>query len=547
MGHETVFTLAARLLAVTVFLVLAHHVRSSARRARKDSRRGRELATPREQKRAEKRALKGEPSGIPFGGRLLPESAATSHFLIEGTTGAGKTLTINMLMNSFAALQGIGSAPDRRALVYDAKQDAMSTLSAMELDCDVVTLNPFDARSAAWDIARDVTAPATALQIATNHIPKQGAQNPNSFFTDAARDIFYGLMLSFDEIASERWTYSDLIHAAGNRGRIEAVLSKTSSGRDRIKSYIAKKEDDRTTRNIFSTLRAHLAPFECVAASWSRAGRRVSLREWVTSDSVLVLGNDESARHAIDSVNGVIFQRLSELLLAQPESKERRSWLFLDEVAEAGPLRGLTRLMNKGRSKGVCVVLGVQELASLKEVYGENGAAVLVANANNKALLRVESPESAEWCARMLGEYEEVEIMRSESMSGLFGLMRLNRSRSEQRVRASTVLASEFFSIPQTNRDNGLTGYFLTPHIGAYRATIRAPVLDALLPPSAGCSCEPNFVSRPESDQFLVPWTEGDCERLSIELEQKAAQQVGEVELQVVTPDPEYLPEELVH
>ena len=44
-------------------------------------------------------------AGINWGGTLLPPGAASKHFLVVGTTGSGKTVTIKLLINSIAWIQ----------------------------------------------------------------------------------------------------------------------------------------------------------------------------------------------------------------------------------------------------------------------------------------------------------------------------------------------------------------------------------------------------------------------------------------------------------
>jgi type IV secretory pathway TraG/TraD family ATPase VirD4 len=130
---------------------------------------------------------------------------------------------------------------------------------------------------------------------------------------------------------------------------------------------------------------------------------------------VLVLGNDDSVRAAMDAINQVLFQRASELVLRKPNSWSRRSWFFLDEVREAGKLAGLPRLMNKGRSKGVCVALGFQDIHGMKSVYGAELALELVGQCSNKVLLRLESAETAKWASETVGQYEEIQVLESQS------------------------------------------------------------------------------------------------------------------------------------
>lgn len=83
---------------------------------------------------------------------------------------------------------------------------------------------------------------------------------------------------------------------------------------------------------------------------------------------------------------------------------------------------------------------------------------------------------------------------------------------SEHLVKRDLVLPSEFLSMPPTTRENGLTGYYLTPLIGAYKITILPEHLNSwLVLPNTKIS---NIIPRPENDQYLRPWDEHDYKRL---------------------------------
>ena len=105
---------------------------------------------------------------------------------------------------------------------------------------------------------------------------------------------------------------------------------------------------------VRATVATKIAPYEVIAAAWDNATEKVSLTEFMKGEFVLVLGNDEETRTALDAINKVLFKRLSELILAGSETRTRQTWIFIDEVREAGNLEGLSRLMTKGRSKGAC-------------------------------------------------------------------------------------------------------------------------------------------------------------------------------------------------
>lgn len=480
---------------------------------RRRHRRGRRILTEKQASLASRQNLEtgGE---LNWGGKLLPKGAETGHFLVVGTTGSGKTLTIDSL--AAQALPGIRAGSDHRALIYDSKQDVLAKLAGARLSCEYVTFNPFDTRSVAWDIARDVTAPATALQVATILIPEEAGNN--RFFSDAARDLVTATMLSFIDRSPGRWRLADIVFGMRSKDRLAHLLSGTPHGRDLVDLYF---EEERTLRNILATVRSRLAPYEPIAAMWTKADRSVSLNDWVNGEFVLVLASNEAVRTPLDAINRVVFKRATELVLAKEESSRRRTWFFLDEVREAGKLPGLSALLTKGRSKGACVVLGFQDIAGMKEAHGEHLANETVGQCSNKALLRLESGDTAEWAAKLVGEFEVIEVLSSVNTDW----MRKNKTRSEQFRRTHAVMPSEFLTLPPTTMRSGLTGYYVTPHIGAFRSTMSLPdVLDRVLKERQG---HPNFVARPDSQQYLEAWTSDDRKRLRIE------------EVLTITPDTE--------
>jgi len=458
-------------------------------------------------------------NGVMWGTELLPIENATTHFLVAGTTGAGKTLLINRLMQS--VLPHIGKdRRDLRALVYDAKGDSLRALHSMA-SCRIVTLHPFDQRGAAWDMARDITTPAAALQASTILVRRNKNDTGNPFFILAAQNLMRGVFLTFMQTVGTNWTLSDVILTLRFEERLRLVLSKTLEGQAILDQFFQTGSE--TLQGVRATLATAIAPYEAIAACWDTAKEKVSLADFMAGEFILVLGNDESTRTALDAINCVLFQRLSELILSGEESRNRQTWLFLDEVREAGRLEGLSRLMTKGRSKGACVVLGFQAIEGMREVYGTNGADEIAGLCNNKAILRLESAVSAQWASDLFGQVEEIERRRSSSSShsdrGLSLTFGRSRSVSEQRMTTSAVLPSEVMTLSPTNPKNGLNGFFITRSRGAYRAHVPWNQLKS----RAKNHAYDDFLPRPSSSQYLREWTLEDAQRLALSVDVLAA------------------------
>jgi hypothetical protein len=471
-----------------------------------------------ESKAAEVKLSDGD-EGITWGGIRIPAKSATSHFMVVGTTGSGKTVTLRLLMQE--VLQPIGKGGDHRALVYDAKQDIVSQVVGMGLTGEVKTLNPFDERCVAWDIAKDITEPATALQAAATLFPSdEGSSQP--FFVDAAQNLLYGVMLAFIRRKSD-WYFSDLLRAMQDTEKLHKILSAVPETRY-ISNLLFSNKD--TLNNVMSTVSTKMLPYEAIASMWDyayHAGHKVSLEEWIqnrgSSNYTLILGNSEKARKPLDALNRVIFKRVSELVLDQPEDRsgERRTWIFLDELGEAGRLDGLSSLLAKGRSKGACIVIGFQDIDGLREVYGEQAANALTGQCNNKAILRIESPATGEWASKLFGSYEAIEVRKSQSWGKSYGQSASsseNMSYSEEYVKREAVLESEFAIIPTTSRENGLTGYYIVPSVGTYKHTYGGDWLFSGNALSEPVSDVADIERRGSEAQFLKPWTDADFKRL---------------------------------
>ena len=439
--------------------------------------------------------------GLPWGGLLLPTNVRTTHFALFGRPGAGKTIDLRFLMQ--AALPTIGLVPDQRALIYDPKLDFVALLHGMSLRCPIKILCPFDLRSVAWDMAQDVTDPATAIEVATIIVPEEDGHN--RYYPDAVRDLLQGTLTSFLTTTAEAWTLRDVILGMTQPAYLRQIITRCPSTR-RLLGYF---DNDRNFADVLATVNTKLGPLVPIAACWDRATERVSLEQWQRGDFILVMGNHEKLRSSLDTVNRILFKRAAELMLAADESDTRRTWLFMDEIREAKKLDGLAQVLTKGRSKGVSVCLAAQGIEGIRDAFGEHAGEELVSQAAQLGFLGLNSPASAEWASRLLGKYERREFRRGHSESG--------PSSSEQIVCRDAVMPSDLLNLPQANPRNGIEGYFISSEIGAWSVRISGEfVSEHLIPADPDV---PNFIPRPTSHQYLRPWDDDDLARLKLKRE----------------------------
>lgn len=495
-----------RSLLLLVFIsvcALLWFLQQRRRRLRFD--RGRRLTIPKPRSRTQ--------PGLRWGSVYLPFSAATQHFLAVGTTGSGKSLVQRRLMRD--VLPAIHPGTDARALIFDAKNDIVPFLAHIGVRCPVYSLNPFEARNefpcaTAWDIASDVTSPARAMNLAACLIPQEGG-GTNRYFTDAARQVVAALAESFIRHSPRSWTFADFVFATLSARHLEELLVRDDDGKQVFENFFG---DDRTGYQVFTTIASRMNYYRPVAALWQRAACSLSIRRWLEEEAIVLLGMNATAQVALNAINEVIFRILVEEIDNQSDSSSRRTWIWVDEARLSGPiLRGplLPYLAVKGRSRGACLVLAFQDIEGFREAAGPRIANEIIAQCSHKALLRLESEESAQWASRLLGQYETLDIMHSRSSAWL----KAGENRSEQLARRDAVLASEFYDIPVTTAKNGLSGYFVSPCVGAVRSNISGrDLFELFVTPELGH--RHLFISRPECDQWMRPWTDDDRVRLQI-------------------------------
>jgi hypothetical protein len=473
-------------------------------------------------------------AGIYWAGTLLPFFAATGHFLAVGTTGSGKTITIKLLLNSIIRSIGI-SGSNHRAILFDAKRELYAYLLKLGIHQSLIhSLNPFDRRGARWNIAGDVTTDTQAVQLSHSLIPMPEDKGDNSYFGDTAREIFAGVIQSFNYLSDQQeaqgkpridWRLRDLVLAVRYEEVMIHLLKKCPETRHIIKKHFFSRE----IKSVLSTLGTAISAFNGVAALWEYAPYSIDLKKWAydPDGSIIILGYDKEQSAALDPINQVIFRRLSDIVVNQSNSNQRRTWFFLDELRLISRgLPGLFELINMGREKGACCVLGVIDIKGLMKSLGEDTAEEITGLCDNVAGLRTRSAPTAEWLANMFGNAEVKELNQSIDAKG-------EVSTSEQINERKTFLSGQFQKIAKPSKLNGFTigGYYLNGYTKPYFFNnVGVNSWLKTVPHLSDKEIEDEGVHpRPDSQQKLRLWDEKDLERLCI----------PEIDLKAIYDDPD--------
>jgi hypothetical protein len=225
--------------------------------------------------------------------------------------------------------------------------------------------------------------------------------------------------------------------------------------------------------------------------------RGISFYDWLNNPngSILLLGRARDGT-PLGDINKLMIARIGQLIAEQNDLSSRRTWIIIDELRQCGRL-DLSEIATTGRGRGASLVLGYQDNNGLRDAYGADGAKELLGMCQHKAIFRLSSESTANDAAGEIGQQD------------------VKDDNGQERTRYA-VLPSELTSIvhiPETNIKNGLTGYYKSTAIGAYKLKINGQKLFYGMLSPIDQNVE-GFKKVKVNDFPFEDWTESDLMRL---------------------------------
>jgi len=433
------------------------------------------------------------PPGIP-----ISRDRESRHFLIWGSTGAGKTTAMLHLM-----LQAIDRGD--KVLVLDVKGDMTSKLPEIG---NIIA--PHDARSLQWDIATDCQTPQEARELAARLIPESRSDR---IWSDAAREILTACIISLQVRHGRGWGWADLRKLAV--ADADTLLEIAERYHPEAIQFL-KEPGSKTTQSIISTFKAHMNVVSVLAEAWPNSSRErsFSVRDWLRRPSChpIVLQHDgrfpQLTKAWLSGIIGLLASHAASP--AMQENPERRTWLFLDEFPQLERLPHFSTLLDVGRSKGVSVVLGAQDLSQIRNTYGRDQADAWIGMIGTHIITRMNLGQSAETTSRLIGQQTVEFYRKSETRSGGHLSTSWTKEREVRPVITSSELSDRLGAFKQ-----GVCALLIGPGEHAYEITLPYPQLSASRPASvlADWTTKPARELAPLPD---APWT-GPTSILSLE------------------------------
>ncbi|MEO5343800.1 MAG: type IV secretion system DNA-binding domain-containing protein [Gammaproteobacteria bacterium SHHR-1] len=378
-----------------------------------------------------------------YPGISLSKRRETENLLFLGMPGSGKSQLIQPII-----CQVIERGD--RCLIYDEKKEYTEKFYSKQ---KALLIAPWDRRSAQWDIAADCRTEADAKLIAARTIP---VSDKEPLWGQGARLILVGGILHCIRYQGRHWGWQEL---AEFLALPEAAMTQALQAAYPLAAKFVQ-EGSKTTQSLLMTVASSLSWVDDLAKAWPEAWSaklKFSIRHWVRNEKTryrtLILQNDPDNQSLAESLINALISLATSSLLNLPDSQHRSVWLFLDELGNLPKNPSLLKWLSLARSKGGRMVIGIQDLAMIQEVYGKNILDAKASMIGTVIALRVAGTgDTASWVSKALGERE---VERPQITSQSDG----STSNSWQHQVLPVVRAADLTGLPKASPANGIQGF----------------------------------------------------------------------------------------
>src|SRR5271157_786290 len=353
----------------------------------------------------------------------IPRSLESSHMMMMGDTGAGKSVLQRRVLMQIAER-------GETAIVYDpALEHTPQFFNPARGD---LILNPLDVRCPYWSPSDEVTHEAEALTLATSLFPDKPREN--TFFVEGPRKIFAHLL-------TLKPTPEELVRWMSHEEELDRLLKGTE-----LTAFIYRGAGPQRG-GVLGALNMVADSLKLLPKE-SETKQRWTSEEWARQRSGWIfLTSTPRFRERLLPLMSLWLDTLVLRLMNQGDPAMRHAWFVLDELASLQRLPQLHTALTENRKSGNPVVIGFQGRSQLEVLYGHEAEAMLSQPAT-KIFLHTSEPRAAKWISDTIGEVE-IERLKEGVTKEQFPHMRRSKSFYTERRTEPLVLPSEIGGMPR--------------------------------------------------------------------------------------------------
>ncbi|PSF33335.1 transfer complex protein TrsK [Aphanothece hegewaldii CCALA 016] len=363
----------------------------------------------------------GEPTNNPLSKPPIYLPEANRSTLVMGAAAAGKTVSainqiaISAIDQGFPVVEFDFKYPDQTSILASyAKAKGYEIHVFAPGFPESGRLNPI---TEFLDNELSGLYASQLAEVMNANFRKQGvAQSEDGYFGPAGNQLVKATLL-----LARTMKYPDLITCSKilNIDRLaRRILAKRGEMNpwivDAFGQFTSSAGSEKTESSIQSTAQLIFNRFQIPEVLSVLCGEN-TIPTRLTGKKMLILGLDQEKRDVL----APLFATIINLLVNRNMAMQRQDPIFfiLDELPTLY-LPYLKNWPNEHRSKGLCLVTGIQNKTQVEGMYGDVEARTIIGAFGTRIYMNPQDIDTAEWVARGLGDKEVTLKSRSRSLTG---------------------------------------------------------------------------------------------------------------------------------
>ncbi len=379
---------------ISLSIILLSWLIIGARQRQKKHNRGNKFASPFKLKWLIK--FRRENSDLNIGNLPLIKDKETSHILISGTTGSGKSNCFNILVPQIRTRRN-------KAIIVDLTGQYVSRFYQQG---DLI-LNPFDERSVNWNPWADCTLASHYDMLSAGLIPQQKYVS-DRFWDNSSRALFSTAMQKLDSLKDHSIHELHRILITSDLNEFESFFKETEAT-----SYTSK-EGEKMTLSVRSNLAVQIKSLKYL----NDQNKGFSLRQWVQEEehnNWLFITARPDQRETLKPLISCWLEIAFNAIMTLEPNQKRRLWFIIDELPALQQLPSFSLALAELRKYGGCIMAGIQGMPQISDLYGNSGSQTILDLFNTFIFFRSTDPQTTNWISKVLGEKDETEIVENLS------------------------------------------------------------------------------------------------------------------------------------
>lgn len=366
----------------------------------------------------------------------VPIDIIYNHFKIIGAQGTGKTQAIARMINE--TVQFLFNW-----IILDIKNDYTGWFYNPETD---IIFNPTDTRCPAWNILDEIENKAD-ISLLVNAVVPDIPNDANGIWVRDARQVLESIIY-----------YLKMTGQGTNEKLIEcchlapAELVKLFKSKPEIEKSCSLaiphlQAGEKVTPILMSVVASHVKAFDVMPSQPDRPGMKTFniRRDFLSKKGVKIfLNSNENTKDMVRPILTIFVEFVSRKLLAAKKGENNTTIIALDEFSALNKIEAIIDLEDKGRDKGVVVILGIQDYGKTTDKYGENLLRTIINNLRNSLWLQVADEKLAKIISDEIGVQEVERYTESDSVGA--NNDQYTNTQSTQIVQKQAILPSTIMS-----------------------------------------------------------------------------------------------------